>query len=80
MASTSPWGGFSPGSNPGSPTNSDILKIQRRFVARSSRLRRGFARILPYISARKQRTFENQKNSQTLEVSDIILNFPAGNQ
>jgi len=31
-------------------TNSDILKIQRRLVARSPRLRRGYARIFPYIS------------------------------
>lgn len=30
------------GSNPLSPTNSDILKIQRRLVARSLHHRRGF--------------------------------------
>jgi len=30
--------------------------------ARSPRLRRGFARIFPYISAQNQRAFENQKS------------------
>jgi hypothetical protein len=31
-------------------------------LARSPRLRRGFARIFPYISAQNQRAFENQKS------------------
>ncbi|TRZ50282.1 hypothetical protein D4Q80_00500, partial [bacterium] len=30
-------------------TNSDILKIEGHLIARSPRLRRGYARIFPYI-------------------------------
>ena len=43
-------------------TNLNFFQIQRRLVARSPRLRRGFARIFPYISAQNQTVFENQKS------------------
>ncbi|MDP2692664.1 MAG: hypothetical protein Q8O88_03440 [bacterium] len=36
-------------------TNSDILKIEGHLIARSPRLRRGYARIFPYISELNQR-------------------------
>ena len=38
------------GSNPVSPTNQDISNFQGKEFARSPRLRRGYARIFPYIS------------------------------
>ena len=50
------------GSSPATPTNQDILKIEGHLVARSPRLRRGYARIFPYISAQNQTAFENQKS------------------
>ncbi len=73
-------------------TSSDILKIQRRFVARSPRLRRGFARIFPYISAQNQRDGQNPKsvfcpagggselrsNSQMKFVSNFFLSAIGG--
>ena len=43
------------GSSPPTPTNSDILNFQRKEFARSPRLRRGYARIFPYISELNQR-------------------------
>jgi len=36
-------------------TNSDILKIEEHLIARSPRLRRGYARIFPYISELNQK-------------------------
>ena len=43
-------GACRPGSIPGAPTNQDIFQIQRRFVARSPRLRRVSLRKKPCIS------------------------------
>jgi len=41
-------------------TNSDIFQNQRRLVARSPRLRRGYARIFPYISGLNQKVGQIQ--------------------
>jgi len=43
-------------------TNLNIANFGGSLFARSPRLRRGFARIFPYISAQNQRAFENQKS------------------
>ena len=43
-------------------TNLNIANFAGSLFARSPRLRRGFARIFPYISAQNQRAFENQKS------------------
>ena len=43
-------------------TNLNIANFAGSLLARSPRLRRGFARIFPYISAQNQRAFENQKS------------------
>ena len=48
------------GSSPATPTNQDILKIEGHLVARSPRLRRGYARIFPYISELNQRVGQIQ--------------------
>ncbi len=43
-------------------TNLNIANFAGSLFARSPRLRRGFARIFPYISAQNQTAFENQKS------------------
>jgi hypothetical protein len=43
-------------------TNSDIANFAGSLFARSPRLRRGFARIFPYISAQNQTDEQNQKS------------------
>ncbi|MBU2539762.1 hypothetical protein KJ786_01195, partial [Patescibacteria group bacterium] len=43
-------------------TNLNIANFAGSLFARSPRLRRGFARIFPYISAQIQKVFENQKS------------------
>ena len=44
------WDAEVPSSSLGTPTNQDISNFQGKEVARSPRLRRGYARIFPYIS------------------------------
>ena len=43
-------------------TSLNIANFAGSLFARSPRLRRGFARIFPYISAQNQTVFENQKS------------------
>ena len=43
-------------------TNLNIANFEGSLFARSPRLRRGFARIFPYISEQNQTAFENQKS------------------
>ncbi len=50
------------GSNPVTPTNLNIANFAGSLLARSPRLRRGFARIFPYISAQNQTDGQNQKS------------------
>jgi len=50
------------GSNPLAPTNLNIANFAGSLFARSPRLRRGFARIFPYISAQNQTDGQNQKS------------------